>query len=161
MYECESWTIKKADCQRIYAFQLWCWRRLLRVPWATRSNQSILKETNLEYSLERLMLKLKHQWFDYLMRKVNSLEKTLILGKVEGKRRMGWQRMRKLDSITDSLNMNWSKLQEIVMDGEAWHAAVIGVVKSQTWLSDWTTNSNIFSVCQASKMCQAVSLVLD
>ena len=160
MYECESWTIKKADCQRIYAFQLWCWRRLFRVPWAARSNQSILKETNPEYSLERLMLKLKHQWFDYSMWRVNSLEKTLILGKVEGKIRMGWQRMRKVASITDSLNMNRSKLQETLMDREAWHAAVNGV-KSQTWLSDWTTNSNIFSVCQASQMCQAVSFVLD
>ena len=161
MHECESWTIKKAECQRIDAFQLWCWRRLLRVPWTARSNQSILKEINPEYSLERLTLKLKHQYFDYLMRRVNSLEKTLILGKVEGKRRMGWQRMRRLDSITDSLSMNQSELQETVMDREGWHAAVNRVVKSQTWLSDRTTNSSIFSVCQASKMCQAVSLALD
>ena len=137
MYGCESWTIKKAERRRTHAFELWCWRKLLRVPWtARRSKQSILKEISPEYSFEGLMLKLKLQYFDHLMQRADSFEKTLMLGEIEDRRRRGRQRMRWLDSITDSMDMNLSNSGRQVKDREAWCVSVIGVTKSQTWLSD-------------------------
>ena len=145
MYRCKSWTIKKAEHQRISAFELWCWRRLLRVPWIARSNKSILKEISPEYSLEGLMVKLKLQYFGHLMQRTGSLEKTLKLGKIKGGRRKGWQRMRWLDGITDLIDMSLRKLQELVLDRKSWHAAIHGVTKSWTQLSDWTELNSVYS----------------
>ena len=148
IYGCESWTIKKGEHRRIDAFELWCWRRLLRVPWtAGRSNQPIIKEISPWCSLEGLMLKLKLQYFGHLMRRTESFEKTLMLGKIEGRRRRRWQRMRWSDGITDTMDMGLGGIQELVMDRDAWRTSVHGVAKSRTWLSDWT-ELNEYKICK-------------
>ena len=159
MYGCESWTIKKAERRRVDAFELWCWRRLLRVPWtARRSNQSILKEISPGCSLEGLMLKPKLQYFGHLMQRADSFEKTLMLGKIEGRRRRGWQRIRWLDGITDSMDMGLGRLLELVMDREAWQAVVHGVAKSRTWLSNWTEHMSTDKARKQLYKAEAVSL---
>ena len=152
MYGCKSWTVKKAERQRIDAFEVWCWRRLLRVPWtARRSNQSILKEISPGCSLEGLMLTLKLQYFGHLMRRVDSLEKILMLGGIGGRWRRGWQRMRWLDGIVDSMDMSYGELQVLVMDREAWRAVIHGVAKSRTWLRDWTELESVIHFFKASE----------